>query len=165
MSNSTLFVRQENGRYRAASHLEVAHEAAKALYEASVTRKDASVLTSPEVTRDYLKLRLAFLEHEVFGIVFLDNRHRVINYTELFRGTIDGSSVHPREVVKEVLAQNAAAVIFAHNHPSGACEPSQADMRITQRLKDALALVDVRVLDHVIIGGNCSLSFAERGLL
>jgi DNA repair protein RadC len=128
-------------------------------------KKVGTVLTSPEATRDYLRLQLAGLEHEVFACLLLDNRHRVIAYRELFRGTIDGASVYPREVVKEVLAHNAAAVIFAHNHPSGDPEPSTADHRITTRLKDALVLIDVRVLDHIILGSEGSLSFAERGLL
>ena len=101
----------------------------------------------------------------MFCCLYLDNRHRLIAFDELFRGTIDGASVHPREVVKQALARNAAAVILAHNHPSGVAEPSQADELITQRLKEALALVDIRLLDHVIVGdGNC-LSFAERGLI
>lgn len=127
--------------------------------------RDQDALTSPEATRDYLKLRLHGLPNEVFACLFLDNRHRVIRCDELFRGTIDGASVHPREVVRRVIETNAAAVIFAHNHPSGVAEPSQADLRITQRLKEALALIDVRVLDHVIIGEGEGTSLAERGLL
>jgi DNA repair protein RadC len=123
------------------------------------------VISSPEATRDYLKLRLHGYPHEVFAALFLDNRHRVIDYRELFRGTIDGASVHPREVVRCALELNAAAVIFAHNHPSGVAEPSQSDLRITQRLKDSLALIDVRVLDHLIIGDGEGTSLAERGLL
>jgi len=123
------------------------------------------VIASPEATRDYLKLRLHGYPYEVFAALFLDNRHRVIDYRELFRGTIDGASVHPREVVRSALDLNAAAVIFAHNHPSGVAEPSQSDLRITQRLKDALALIDVRVLDHLIIGEGEGTSLAERGLL
>ncbi|MEY6431264.1 DNA repair protein RadC [Thioalkalicoccus limnaeus] len=123
------------------------------------------ILTSPDATRDYLKARLYAYPHEVFACLFLDNRHRVLGYQELFRGTIDGASVHPREVVRQALAINAAAVIFAHNHPSGVAEPSQADIRITQRLKEALALIDVRVLDHIIIGDGQGTSLAERGLL
>ena len=123
------------------------------------------VLNSPEATRAYLKSRLHGYPHEVFACLFLDNRHRLIRYEELFRGTIDGASVHPREVVRRTLETNAAAVIFAHNHPSGVAEPSQSDLRITQRLKEALALVDVRVLDHVIIGEGEGASLAERGLL
>ena len=131
------------------------------LYEI-VERGD--VLTSPEATRGYLISRLRDIPYEVFACLFLDNRHRVIAYEELFRGTIDGASVHPREVVKRALHHNAAAVILAHNHPSGVAEPSQADERITQRLKDALALVDIRVLDHMVIGDEV-VSFAERGLI
>lgn len=122
-------------------------------------------LESPQASRDYLKLRLDGLPCEVFACLFLDNRHRVLAYEELFRGTIDGASVHPREVVRRTLEVNAAAVIFAHNHPSGLTDPSQADIRITQRLKDALALIEVRVLDHLVIGEGEGVSFAERGLL
>ena len=120
---------------------------------------------NPRATRDYLRLQLAPRDHEVFAILFLDNRHRVIEFVPLFRGTIDGASVHPREVVKEALSRNAAAVILAHNHPSGVAEPSQADELITNRLRDALALVDVRVLDHFVVTGDAIVSFAERGLL
>ncbi|MFW6258710.1 MAG: RadC family protein, partial [Halochromatium sp.] len=105
------------------------------------------------------------LAHEVFACLFLDNRHRVIEYQELFRGTIDGASVHTREVVKEAIRWNAAAVIFAHNHPSGVAEPSQADLHITKRLQEALQLVEVRVLDHIIVGAGDGTSFAERGLI
>lgn len=122
-------------------------------------------LDSPRATHDYLTMNLAGREHEIFAVLFLDNRHRLIAHAELFRGTIDGASVHPREVVKEALARNAAAVILAHNHPSGIAEPSQADELITRRLREALALVDIRVLDHLIVAGGETLSFAERGLL
>jgi DNA repair protein RadC len=121
-------------------------------------------LTSPQASKDFVKLQLATYEHEVFSCLFLDNRNRVITFEEMFRGTIDGASVYPREVVKACLSHNAAAVIFAHNHPSGATEPSQADIAITERLKKALALIDVRVLDHLIVGDEVT-SFAERGLL
>jgi len=123
------------------------------------------VLTSPEATRAFLKSHLYDRPHEVFACLFLDNRHQVLKYEELFAGTIDGASVHPREVVRRALEVNAAAVIFAHNHPSGVAEPSQADLRITRKLQDALALVDVRVLDHFIIGDGAGTSMAERGLL
>jgi DNA repair protein RadC len=127
--------------------------------------ENATYLTSPDVARDYLRVRLGQLEHEVFGCLFLDNRHRVLAFEEMFRGTIDGASVHPREVVKEALRYNAAAAILAHNHPSGTPEPSRADESITRRLKEALGLIDVRVLDHMIVGGTSITSFAERGLL
>lgn len=125
----------------------------------------SDIMTSPDATRAYLKLRLYALEYEVFSVLFLDNRHRVICYEELFRGTIDGASVHPREIVRRVIETNAAAVIFAHNHPSGVADPSPADLRLTQTLKNALSLIDVRVLDHIVIGDVDSVSFAERGLL
>lgn len=124
-----------------------------------------SALTSPKATRDYLVLKLGSREFESFCVIFLDNRHRVIEFVELFRGTIDGASVHPREVVKEALRRNAAAVILAHPHPSGVCEPSQADEFITRRLKDALQLVDIRVLDHLIVAGGETVSLAEKGML
>jgi DNA repair protein RadC len=122
-------------------------------------------LTSPEATKRYLALRIATQEREVFGCLWLDNQHRVLEDEPLFLGTIDGASVYPREVVKACLARNAAAVIFYHNHPSGICEPSSADQAITQKLKSSLQAVDVRVLDHVIIGGIHGYSFAEHGLL
>jgi DNA repair protein RadC len=115
--------------------------------------------------RDYLRLLLHDRAHEVFVCVFLDAQHRVIASTELFRGTLAQTSVYPREVVKEALAHNAAAVIFSHNHPSGVAEPSRADELLTQALKQALALVDIRTLDHFIVAGSHLVSFAERGLL
>jgi DNA repair protein RadC len=122
-------------------------------------------LTAPSATREYLKTMLAPQERELFLVLALDNRHRLIASDILFAGTIDGASVHPREVVKCALRHNAAAVIFSHNHPSGVAEPSQADELITRRLRDALALVDIRVLDHFVIGAGSMCSFAERGLL
>jgi DNA repair protein RadC len=121
-------------------------------------------LTSPRLAADYLLAQLRDRDHEVFCCLFLDNRHRLIGFEELFKGTIDGASVHPREVVKRALAQRAAAVILAHNHPSGVAEPSRADEAITARLRDALALVDIRVVDHVIVGDGVCVSLAERGL-
>jgi DNA repair protein RadC len=123
------------------------------------------LLDSPRATRDFLIARLRDSPHELFCCLHLDNRHRLIAFEELFRGTIDGASVHPREVVKQALARNAAALILAHNHPSGVAEPSQADELITRRLREALALVDIRVLDHLIVADTGCLSFAERGLL
>jgi DNA repair protein RadC len=122
-------------------------------------------LRSPEDTRAYLCSRLGTYPHEVFAGLFLDNRHRIIQYHELFRGTIDGAAVYPREVVRYALEQNAAAVIFAHNHPSGVAEPSQADISLTRRLKEALGLVDIRVLDHMVVGHGEVISMAERGLM
>jgi len=122
-------------------------------------------LANPRATREFLRTRLRDLDHELFCCLFLDNRHRVISFDEVFRGTIDGASVHPRDVVKLALARNAAAVILAHNHPSGIAEPSQADELITSRLREALALVDIRVLDHIVVGDGACVSFAERGLI
>ena len=115
--------------------------------------------------RDYLRLALGAREHEVFVALFLDAQHRVIAAEELFRGTLTQTSVYPREVVKAALRRNAAAVILAHNHPSGVAQPSQADELLTRSLIEALALIDVKVLDHFIVAGNQTLSFAERGLL
>ena len=122
-------------------------------------------IRSPADTEAFLLAKLRHLPHERFCCLYLDNRHRVLRFDELFRGTIDGTSVYPREVVKEALAVNAAAVILAHNHPSGVAEPSQADERITRRLKSALELVDIRLLDHLIIGDAGATSLASRGLL
>ncbi len=122
-------------------------------------------IRSPADTAAFLKAKLSHLQHETFCCLYLDNRHRVLEFDELFRGTIDGTSVYPREVVKEALAINAAAVIVAHNHPSGVAEPSQADERITRRLKAALELVDIRLLDHLVVGDAVTVSLASRGLL
>jgi DNA repair protein RadC len=127
--------------------------------------RSASAITSPGAVRDYLRLAIADREHEVFVCLWLDAQHRVLRFEELFRGTLTQTSVYPREIVKAGLRANAAAVIFAHNHPSGAAQPSQADELLTRNLKDALALVDVKVLDHFIVAGPHALSFAERGLL
>ena len=123
------------------------------------------LLDSPPKVRDYLRLRIGALPHEVFAVIFLDAQNRLIDDEELFRGTLSQTSVYPREVVKRALSRNAASVIFAHNHPSGLAEPSRADELLTRTLREALALVDVRVLDHVIVAGGSSVSFAERGLL
>ncbi|MCG9626191.1 DNA repair protein RadC [Vibrio mediterranei] len=120
-------------------------------------------LTSPCLVRAFCQTSLAAKEQEVFGVIFLDNQHRVRSSAELFTGTIDAASVYPREVVKKALAENAAAILLYHNHPSGSAEPSQADRRITRRLVDALALVDIRVLDHFVISFEDTVSFAERG--
>ena len=122
-------------------------------------------ITNPHDFRDLLRVQLGAREHEIFWIAFLDNRHRILAMEEMFRGTLDGASVYPREVVKSALSYNAAAVIFAHNHPSGVAEPSQADRSITKRLTDALNLVDIRVLDHFVVAGADIISFAEAGLL
>jgi DNA repair protein RadC len=127
--------------------------------------REATALTSPGAVRDYLRLAIGARPHEVFVCIWLDAQHRVIKFEEPFRGTLTQTSVYPREVVKAALTCNAAAVIFAHNHPSGVAQPSQADELLTANLKEALALIEVKVLDHLIIAGNQAISFAERGLL
>jgi DNA repair protein RadC len=127
--------------------------------------RHGDALASPNAVRDYLRLLLHDREHEVFVCVFLDSQNRVLACDELFRGTLAQTSVYPREVVKATLAHNAAAVVFAHNHPSGVAEPSRADELLTQALKQALTLVKVKVLDHFVIAGSASVSFAERGLI
>jgi len=138
-------------------------ELARRYYSESLP--SGKTIRSPADTEAFLKARMRHLGHELFCCLFLDNRHRVLRFDELFRGTIDGTSVYPREVVKEALDVNAAAVILAHNHPSGVAEPSQADERITKRLKSALELVDIRLLDHLIIGDGKATSLARRGLI
>lgn len=148
------------GKY---TQFQAALELGRRYLESSLSRDVA--LSCPGDTRNFLKARLRAYPYEVFACLFLDNRHRVICFEELFTGTIDGASVHPREVVRRALFHNAAALIFAHNHPSGVAEPSHSDRQITQRLKEALGLIDVRVLDHVVIGDAETVSFAERGLL
>jgi DNA repair protein RadC len=143
--------------------LQASLEMARRHLHETLTRGDA--LASPQDTRRYLLAQLRDYPHEVFAALFLDSRHRVIKYQELFYGTIDGASVYPREVVRRALQYNAAALIFAHNHPSGVAEPSQADRQLTDRLKNALGLVEVRVLDHIVVGDGECVSFAERGWL
>lgn len=137
--------------------------AGREVYKAQ--RKSQEPFTSPRAVEKFLMLKLHNRESEVFSALFLDSQHRLIQYRELFYGTLDSASVYPREVVKEALRCNAGAVIFAHNHPSGVAEPSSADRSITLRLRDALSLVDIRVLDHFVVGDACSVSMAERGLL
>ncbi|MFL9799178.1 DNA repair protein RadC [Vibrio cyclitrophicus] len=124
--------------------------------------KREGTFTNPTNVKEYLKLKLGAHDREVFAVMFLDNQHQLISFEELFFGTIDAASIYPREVLKAALNHNAAAVVFAHNHPSGVAEPSHADRRITQRLVDALKLVDIRVLDHIVVGEDC-VSFAEKG--
>jgi len=145
------------------AQLQAVIEMARRALKEKITNGNA--LNSPTAVRDYLRLKLQALPHEVFVALFLDAQNRVIEIEELFRGTLTQTSVYPREVVKRALHHNAGAVIFAHNHPSGVAEPSHADETLTQALKQALALVDVRVLDHFIVAGSGVLSFAERGLI
>ena len=150
------------GRAKVAQLQAVLELARRALKEKIAS---GAALSSPAAVREYLRLKLQALPHEVFVVLFLDAQNRVIEIEELFRGTLTQTSVYPREVVKRALARNAGAVIFAHNHPSGVAEPSHADETLTQALKQALALIDVRVLDHFIVAGAGVVSFAERGLL
>lgn len=138
-------------------------EAALKLLDGEMRVKDN--LSSPSLVKDYLRLRLAGLEHEVFVVVFLDAQHQLLAVKEMFRGTVSETCVYPREVVKEAMRLNASGVVLGHNHPSGNLEPSGADIRITSRLKQALDLVGVRVLDHCIVSEREALSFAERGLM
>ena len=160
--DDALLVRDAQGRYSPASVDQIL-EAARQAIEQKMQR--GAEFTSPALVKEYLRNKLAGFEHEVFAVLFLDTRHRLIEYREMFHGTIDSASVYPRELVKEALRLNAAAVIVSHNHPSGNPEPSGADKVLTQRLKEALALVDVRMLDHIIVAGGTTTSFAERGLI
>jgi DNA repair protein RadC len=147
-----------------AAQLQASLELARRALQARMAERD--LLSSPEAVRDWLRLKLGSLPHEVFGALWLDAQNRLIRYEELFRGTLTQTSVYPREVLKSALSHNAAAVILAHNHPSGMTQPSLADETLTNSLKQALAQVDVKVLDHFIVAGNAPpLSFAERGLL
>ena len=136
-----------------------------ALETLKVRHRRGRILSSPQITRDYLQLVFQDYRNEVFAAIFLDTRHRVLAFEELFFGTIDGASVHPRVVVQRALDLNAAALILAHNHPSGVAEPSHSDQALTRRLTEALALVDIRVLDHFVVGVEETTSFAESGLI
>jgi DNA repair protein RadC len=149
----TLFIR-DGEAFREASTQDVLDRAAALM--AQRFRTGAPALDSPNRTRQYLRHQIGALPYEVFGVLLLDNRHRLIRTEILFRGTIDGAAVHPREVVRAVLESNAAAVILYHNHPSGIAEPSQADELVTRRIREALQLIDVRVLDHLIIGDGAA---------
>ncbi len=159
--DKTLFVRDSAGQYHIAPSDLVIEECRRRLDKQCANK----LLDSPEKAADWCMAKLSPLEHEVFACIFLDTQHRVIAFSRLFRGTIDAASVYLREVVKAALVKNATAVIFCHNHPSGNPSPSEADKAITQRLKQALALVDVKVLDHFIVGGGQWHSFAQTGLL
>jgi len=160
--DSSLLVRDVAGDYRPANADEVLQAAQRVL---AGQMRGCEALTSPQVVRDFLRVKLGTLEHEVFGVIHLDAQNRVIDYAEMFRGTVSQTSVYPREVVKEALARNSAALLLVHNHPSGAAEPSRADEMLTRTLKSALALGDVRGRDHLIVAGSTIVSFAERGLL
>ncbi|MBH2534044.1 DNA repair protein RadC [Serratia marcescens] len=160
--DTTLMVRDTQGRYLPATVDQIL-EAARQVVEQKMQR--GTSFTSPAVVKEYLCAKLAGYEREIFSVLFLDSQHRLIEYVEMFRGSISSTSVHPREVVKQALRLNAAAAILAHNHPSGSADPSEADRALTKRLKETLALVDVNVLDHVIVAGVNTTSFAECSLL
>jgi DNA repair protein RadC len=162
MSNHNLFIHGANGASEPATTEQILAAGRQIL--AHRVRRGAS-LSSPQKVREYLTMRLGHLDHEVFGVLLADQRHRVIEYVELFRGTIDGASVYPREIVKLAIEKGAAACVLLHNHPSGVKDQSHADELITKRIVSALALIDVRVLDHLIFAGDSVLSFAESGLL
>ena len=157
----SLMVKDESGRYRPASGNEIIEAA---LSEINRRFARGVMITSPDQTLEFLRLRLSPLEHEVFAVLWLDNKNRVLVFEELFRGTINSASVHPREIVKSAMKHNAAACILCHNHPSGDSNPSSADQNITLRIREALNVVEVRTLDHVIVGER-PYSFAEHGLL
>lgn len=160
--DSSLLVRDAHGQYLPATAGQIL-DAARQVIDQQVRR--GAAFNSPQVVRDFLRTKLAGFDHEVFAVLLLDSQHRLIEYVEMFRGTIDQTSVYPREAVRESLAHNAAAVIFSHNHPSGTPEPSRSNEALTRRLREALALVDVRVLDHSIVAGNDTTSMAEQGLM
>lgn len=161
----TVFEAKPNGKYIARRQFSADDVLEFAMAIVGQRFQRGACLSSPEATRQYLSLQLAGLPHEVFGVLFLDSQHRLIQNEELFRGTIDATSVHPRVVVQRALQLNAAALILYHNHPSGVAEPSAADRHITERLVQSLALIDIRIIDHLVVAGTASVSFAERGWL
>ena len=162
MSNHNLFIHGADGVAEPATSEQILSAARQVL---SHRVRRGATLSSPQKVREYLSMRLGYLDYEVFGLILVDSRHRVIEYVELFRGTIDGASVHPREVVKLILERQAAACVLVHNHPSQVGEFSHADELITQRLKEVLQGIDVRVLDHWLVTGAAVVSMAEQGRL
>ena len=161
-STNTLYIKDDNGAYLEATTDEVVQGARRKLRRKF---RKGKAIRSPADTEEFLVAELATEPNQIFCVLYLCNRHHIISFDRAFNGTIDGTSVYPRVIVKRALELNAAAVIFAHQHPSGVAEPSQADERITRRLKSALELVDIRVLDHLIVGGDTVVSLASRGLL
>lgn len=160
--NSNLMVRDHAGDLTLATPDQIL-EAARSVIDQKVQRGQAFL--KPHIAESYLRAKLAGLEHEVFSVVMLDSQHRLIAYVELFRGSISSAQIEPREVVKECLRHNAAAVLLSHNHPSGDATPSSADIAVTKRLREVLDLIDVRILDHIVVGGNSVVSMASRGLI
>jgi len=165
ISQQSLLIENENGTYDLTESVskDMMYSLMLEILEEEYLRGEA--ITSPDKIKKYLQVKLAKYEHEVFAVVFLDNQHRIIAYEEMFRGTIDGASVYVREVAKRCLQLNAAACVFSHPHPSGIAEPSQSDIAITKRLVEALDLLEIRTLDHIIVGGASTVSMAERGLM
>ena len=159
---STLMVRKENGRYREAAKSEI-FEAARVKLE-HIFSRESELLESPDGVKDWLRIRLAHKSHEVFGVLWLDNRHRAITFNEISHGTIDSATVSPREVVPGAIEVNAAACILCHNHPSGIAAPSEADKQVTKRIKEALEIVGTRTIDHIIVA-ETTYSFAEHGMI
>lgn len=159
---TVLLVRDVAGDYRQIASDQLLQAAQQVLLDRV---RGSDVLSSPQIVRDYLRVRLSGLEHEMFAVVHLDSQNRVIDYVEMFRGSVNQTSVYPREVVRECLLRNTAGLVLVHNHPSGSLQPSRADEVLTQTLKSVLQLIDVRVLDHVIVAGSDILSMAERGLM
>jgi len=162
LQEGQLYIRDRTRRYRIATG-DAILEAARAVVDKRMQRGDS--FGDPRASSAFFQAKLAGLEREVFAAVMLDTRHRMIEYVELFQGTIDGAEVHPREVVRRALRCNAAALIVAHNHPSGSTDPSAADRAVTSRLKQALALVEVRLLDHIVVGGTKATSMAALGMV
>lgn len=159
---TVLLVRDVAGDYRQIASDQLLQAAQQVLLDRV---RGSDVLSSPQIVRDYLRVRLSGLEHEMFAVVHLDSQNRVIDYVEMFRGSVSQTSVYPREVVRECLLRNTAGLVLVHNHPSGSLQPSRADEVLTQTLKSVLQLIDVRVLDHLIVAGSDILSMAERGLM
>jgi DNA repair protein RadC len=162
MSNHNIFIHRADGTVETASNQEILM-AARAVLAHRVRR--GALLQSPQKVGEYLTMRVGHLDYECFGLILVDQRHRVIDCVELFRGTIDGASVYPREIVKLVLDKQAAAAVAYHNHPSGVKDQSHADELITKKLAQSLAAVEVKLLDHLILAGSNVLSFAQEGLL
>lgn len=162
LTDQCLLLREQPGCYRLATAEEIREASLRHL---AAQMRGTECLNTPQTVRDFLALKLGTLEHEVFAVIHLNAHMRLVEYVEMFRGTLTHTSVHPREIVKEALAHNSAFVILVHNHPSGSTEPSEADKLLTTSLKTALAMVEVSVVDHMIVGGSCVTSFAERGLI
>lgn len=160
----SLYVRENEGTYRVAT-LEEAIQGAKTLLEPKVFGSEDTYFTEPGRCMDYVTLQLGSLPYEAFSVFFLTSQHRVFDYEEMFRGTINQTAVYPREVVRAALLRNAAAIVISHNHPSGQLTPSSADKLLTNQLREACRMVDVSVLDHILVAGNKAMSFAQRGLM